>query len=74
MRTTLPLCLAMAATLGAAVLANAFTHTVCRIQITTTSGNVYIAGEGDDLQAAMLNAKTDTPDDWRIIEFPGCYK
>lgn len=45
----------------------------CQIVATTRTGDVYILGQGDDLNAAAEN-QADAPADWREITFPHCYR
>lgn len=66
------LCLAIAATLGAAWLAPVFTHHVCRIVVIDDAGERWVAGEGDTLDDAIQGA--EYPETWREISFPGCYR
>ena len=46
-------------------------HHVCRIKVTDSQGNVWIAGAGDSLADAWKDAQF--PGEWRSLEFPGCY-
>ena len=65
--------LSIGALYGIGTAAYAALNPPCQIVATDSTGNVFILGEGDDLNEAAEN-QADAPADWRELSFPHCYR
>jgi len=64
------LAMGIGAGIMAGISADDSADTVCRYEIETASGDVFVAGSGSTVLAALENARTPAIADWREIRFP----